>query len=354
MRDIMKTNSIISKKNEWIVPAAIMFVKALLVLPLFENIYSVIIGNMKAVHILANVAVAALILVFSVLYSLMLSKSDEKASVLFLVFAVADPLITVTVSNLFYALTLVIALIWMIVSIRVENRIVVTAVSAVSAAVISFIMPCAIFTFVLADILVAVISDKGKSVSKAVTGIVSAASAVVFAVISSGDLRLEPWFIKLLYKFGSTENHAISAGRLEYGFSVSDILGQFGRATVACLPFVIFAVYVVVNVVKEKNSAFGKAMTAVAILLPFAGSLVASALCYGTGGITAFIFAPLAVILALMLSDNKAVIKAVGEVCEFSKNHPAVAVAAIIWISCHTMSFVTANKVFGYAAYFSV
>ncbi len=357
MRDNMKENSIISKKNEWIIPAAVMFIKALFVLPLFENIYSVIIGSMKITDILGVAAVAVCILIFSVLYSLLLTKTAGKAgeiSVLFIVFAVADPLLTVTVRNPLHALALIITLAWIIVSIRVENRIVVTAVSVISAAVISFIMPCSALTFVVAGILVAVISDSGKMLSKAVTGAASVASAVLFAALSSGKLRLEPDFMKIISRFGGTESHALSAGRLEYGFSLSDIFAQFGSVVFACLPFVAFAVYVAVKIATEKESTVAaKIMTVAAVILPFAGSFAASAICYGTGCVTGFIFAPLTVIFALTVSGNKAVVKAVGDVCGFAQKHPAVALAAIVWIGCHTMSFVSSNKVFGFAAYFS-
>lgn len=357
MRDNMKENSIISKKNEWIIPAAVMFIKALFVLPIFENIYSVIIGSMRITDILGGVAVAVCVLIFSVLYSLVLSKTAGKAGeipALFLVFAVADPLITVTVSNLFHAFALVLTIIWITVSLKVKNRIVVTAVSVASAAVISFIMPCAVLTFVLAGILVAVISDSGNLLSKAVTAATSVASAVIFTVISSGKLRFEPEFLKIFNKFGGTESHALSAGRLEYGFSLSDIFAQFDSVAFACLPFVAFAVYVAVKVAADKESSvIGKTMTPVAVILPFAGSVAASAICYGTGCVTGFIFVPLTVIFALTVSGNKAVVKAVGDVCAFAKKHPAVALAAIVWIACHTMSFVSPNKVFGFAAYFS-
>lgn len=358
MRDNMKENSIVSKKNEWIIPAAVMFIKALFVLPLFENIYSVIIGNMKVTDILGGAFVAVCTLIFSVLYSLLLTKTVGKAGeipALFIVFAVADPLVTVTVRNPFHALALVITLVWIIVSIKVKNRIAVAIVSVVSAAVISFIMPCAALTFVVAGILVAVISDSGNMLSKAVTGAASAASASLFvAVLSSGNLRLEPEFMKIINRFGGTESHALSAGRLEYAFSMRDIFAQFSSVFAACLPFVAFAVYVAVKAATDKESSVAaRIMTASAVILPFVGSAAASAICFGTGCVTGFMLAPLAVIFALTVSGNKAVVGAVGDVCGFAKKHPAVALAAIVWIGCHTMSFVSPNKVFGFAAYFS-
>lgn len=356
MRDNMKENSIVSKKNEWIISAAVLFIKALFVLPLLENIYSVIIGNMRITDILGGAVVAVCILIFSVLYSLMLTKTAGKTGeipVLFIVFAVADPFLTVTVRNPFHALALIITLAWIIVSIKVKNRIAVTVVSVISAAVISFIMPCAALTFVVAGILVAVISDSGKMLPKSVTGAASVASAVIFAALSSGKLRLEPEFMKIISRFGGNESHALSADRLEYAFSVRDIFAQFSLAFIACLPFVVFAVYVAVKVATDKESTVAaKIMTMAAIILPFAGSFVACTLCYGTGGLTSFMFAPLTVIFALVVNGNKAVVKAAGEVCDFAKKHPAVALAAIVWIGCHTMSFVSPNKVFGFAAYF--
>lgn len=357
MRDNMKENSIVSKKNEWLIPAAVMFIKALFVLPLFENIYSVIIGNMKVTDILGGAFVAVCMLIFSVLYSLLLTKTVGKAGeipALFIVFAVADPLVTVTVRNPFHALALVITLVWIIVSIKVKNRIAVAIVSVISAAVISFIMPCAALTFAVAGILVAVISDSGRMLSKAVTGAASAASASVFAALSSGKLRLEPEFMKIISRFGGTESHALSAGRLEYDFSVRDIFAQFSSVFIACLPFVAFAVYVAVKAVTDKESSVAaRIMTASAVILPFVGSAAASAICFGTGCVTGFMLAPLAVIFALTVSGNKAVVGAVRDVCGFAKKHPAVALAAIVWIGCHTMSFVSPNKVFGFAAYFS-
>lgn len=363
----MKIKSIVSKRNEWIILAAVMFVKSLFVLPLFENIYSVIIGNMKFSAMLDGVAVAAGILIFSVIYSCLLVKLASKAgeySAIFLIFAAADPLITVTVQNIFHAIAVIITVIWIGVSLKIGNKIAVAAVSVVSSAVISFIMPCAVFTFVPLGILVVLITASGKAASKAVSvvaAVVSAALSGYFVNLSSGKLRLDSEFLKVFNRFGGNESHALSLVRFEYGFSVSEIFRQFRAVALVCLPFVIFMFYIAVRAVTYKDSSYtaakstvlGKVLTVAAVLVPFIGSALASAVCFGTGCITGFVFTPLMVIFSLALSGNKAVLKALDEVYCFIKRHPVVALAAVIWMAANTMAFVTPNKVFS-AALFSM
>lgn len=364
MRDIMKLNSKRSAVAEWLVITAVLFMKTVLTQPFYEQLFWL----SGSYYISKSVALAAVAAgVFAVAFSLMLKVAGNLGewSKVLVVLLVAEPMFVSNAVSVFHVLAVLITVIWVLVCIRFENRIIAAAVSVASAAAISFIMPCSVFSLVVLGILVLVITTKSDTLSVAATLIGTAASVaatVICVQLSDIELRIHFKINGIFGEYGGTECHPLTFDRWKGDFGLASLLDSFGRVTFASLPIVIFAVFVVYAVIRnngggekksgKKAEAFKKGITAALIVAPYVLSAIGSTLCAGIGSLSAFNFAPLAVILALASAGNRYIIDALNKVSSFAKAHPVMSAVAVIWVASYTMAFSGNGKIFTYATQF--
>lgn len=360
----MKIKSNGSNKTELIIMAAVMLAKALFALPVYENITSQAAG---ADALLSTIAVAAGILLFSVLYSLLLIKLagniGEGGQVL-LVLAVAEPMLIVTMQSVFQVLAAIITVIWIAVVIKDKTRIAAAVVSVAASAIISFIMPCGIFSFVLLGIIVLAATASGGAVQRIISyagAALSAAAAYYAAKLSSGELRFEPEIIKLFNRFGGTESHALSLDRIELGYTASTLTETVRQAAFASLPVIAIVIYIIIKTVtykpdyaekKEKSGILEKIKTVAVMVIPYAFIAFASAICMGKGSVSAFNFVPIVIVAALASTGNRYVKKALGDAFAFAKSCPVVAFIIIIWLASYSFAIINPNIIFRSASTF--
>lgn len=361
MRDIMKLNSKRSSVAEWLIIAAVLFMKTVLSQPLYEQIFwlteSYYIS--KAVVFAAGAAIL-LALMLSLLIKNSLELGDE-AKVL-AVLLVAEPMLISGTVSVFHVLAVLITVIWVAVCIKIQNRIIAAAVSVVSAAAISFIMPCSVLSLVALGIVVLLITTKGDTLSVAATligSVLSVIATVINVQISDNDVRIHYKLYQTFNEYGGSECHPLSFERWKAEIELSTLLEQFGKVAFASFPVIVFAACVVYGVIHysgekkaDKAEKFKKGVTAALIVLPYVLSAIGSTVCTGIGALTAFNFAPLAVILAFASAGNKYVKDALNKVSVFAKAHPVASVVAIVWIASYTMAFTSGRHIFTYATQF--
>ena len=361
----MKIKSENTAKRELIVISLLMILKTVFTQPLYSNLLGIGSGGIGA----SVVASALGALVFSVALSFALIKAADKvgeSATPVMLLAIAEPLLVTTVSSLFHALAAIITVIWVAVCLTSKNKIVSAAVSLVSAALISFIMPGAIFSFVVLGIIVLLISQWNES--KAV-GIISAAasaavSAVLVSVVDIGT-RTDMGLSGAFYNFGGSECNPISALELSHAQNVKDIFSYLGDAILASIPVIAAVIFVAVTVfgytpdsTDRKKSAgkqkTGKVLAVIAIAVPYLFGVAASVVCVGVSGVMGFNAVPVAVILALAVKGNKAVLYALDKLNGFVKAHPIVTVISIVWMAVNTTAFVLDMGIFVYTTQFVI
>ena len=364
----MKIKSKGSNKTEFIIMVALMFAKAMFALPVYENIAVMIAGNPSNASFMMIFVIAAEILIFSVIYSMLLTKLagdiGDGGQVL-LVLAVAEPLLIVNLQSAFQVIAAILTVIWIAVTVKDKTRITASVVSVVFSAIIAFIMPCGVFSFVLLGIIVLAATASGSTVAKIISyagAAISAAAAYFAAKLSSGDLRFEPEFIKLFNRFGGTESHALSLNRIELGYSVSMLVQYFMQALVASLPLVAIMVYIIIKTVTYKpeyserigkQAVLEKIKTVAVIALPYAFIAFASVICSGNGGASAFNFVPLVIVAVLAATGNRYVKKALDDAFAFAKAYPVVAFIVIVWLASFMFAISTPNTIFRSASTFA-
>lgn len=364
----MKIKSKGSNKTEFILMVALMFAKAMFALPIYEDIAAKIAGRSSIETLLMTFAIAAGILIFSVLYSMLLMKLagdiGEGGQVL-LVLAVAEPLLIVNMQSVFQLLAAILTVIWIAVAVKDKTRIIAAVVSVAASAIIAFIMPCGAFSFVLLGIIVLAATASGSVIAKIISyagAVISAAAAYFTAKLSSGDLRFEPEFIKIFNRFGGTESHALSLDRIELGYSASMLFQYLVQALIASLPLVAIMIYIIVKTLtykadyaqkNEKHGIFEKIKTVAAIVVPYAFMAFASVICNGKGGISALNFVPLMTVAVLGATGNRYVKKALDDAAAFAKAYPVVAFIVIVWLASFMFAISTPNTVFRSASTFA-
>lgn len=363
MRDIMRLNFKRSSVAEWLVVAAVLLIKTVLAQPLYEQIFWLT-GSYYISQAVVLSAGAAIVL--AVMLSLTVkaaSNLSDEAKVI-AVLLVAEPMLISTSVSLFHVISVLITVIWVMVCIKIQNRIVAAAVSVASAAAISFIMPCSVFSLVALGIIVLLITTKGDTLSVTATligAVVSVIATVINVQLSDIEIRIHFGLYQTFNKFGENECHPLIFDRWEAKFELSTLLEQFGKVAFASLPVIVFAACIVYGVIRysgekkaDKAENFKKGITAALIIAPYVLSAIGATLCTGVGALTAFNFAPLAVILAFASTGNKYVIDALKKVSGFAKAHPVVSVIAIVWIASYTMAFTSGRHIFSYATQFFI
>lgn len=352
MRDIMKTNLKQSTRIELIVMAAVLFLKSLLVQPFYKKLF----GFAESVDFTrAEIMAAAGAAVLSVLVSFMLVKAASciggNAQVL-MILAVAEPLLIATLGSALHVAAAVIAIICVTVCIIAKNRIIPAVLTVAASAVISFIMPCSVFSFVLLIILVLLITAPEDAVSRLVSlagAALSVAATVICVQLSDVELRVYFKLYGMFDEFGGKECHTLSFGRLEY-LTPESFIVSLKSAALASLPVIAFMIYLIVKVIRgkaeKKNGVFTKIFTVAAIMLPYAAATFAGAICTGNGWLTGFNLVPLMLVIAFAAKGNKYVLGALEDVCGFAKAHPIVSAVAIIWLASYSAAFAEDNKVY--------
>lgn len=359
----MKLNSKRYDMVEWLVITAVLFIKTVLTQPLYEQLFWLS-GSYYISKSVALAAVAAAVL--AVAFSLMIKGAGKLGdwSKIFAVLFVAEPMLISNSVSLLHVVAVLITVIWVAVCIKVSNRIIAAAVSVVSAAVISFVMPCSVFSLVALGILVLIITTKGDTLSVIATfigSVVSVIAAVVCVQLSDAELRAYFKINQFFAEYGGAENHPLAFDRWQSDFNLMYLLESFGKVAFVSLPVVIFAVFIVYSVIRynggenkkdKKSELFKKGITVALVVAPYVLSAIGSTLCTGIGALVAFNFAPLAVILALASAGNRYVIDALEKVGVSAKAHPVVSVIAVVWLASYTMAFSAGGKIFTFATQF--
>lgn len=364
MRDIMKLNSKRSAAVEWLITAAVLFMKTVLTQPFYDQLFWLS-GSYYISKTVVLAAGAAIVLVLAVSFMLKSAgKLGEWAKIL-AVLIVAEPMLISNSVSVFHVLAVLTAVIWVTVCITVSNRIIAAAVSVASAAIISFVMPCSVFSLVALGILVLIITTKGDTLSVIATLIGSAVSVVATVInvqLSDAEIRAHYKLYQMFETYGGNECHPLVFDRWAADIKLSTLLEQFTKVAFASFPVIIFAACIVYGVIifkdegvkksSEKAEKFKKIVTVAFIVVPYVLSAIGSTLCTGVGALVAFNFAPLAVILALASVGNKYVLEALSKVSDFAKAHPVMSVVAIVWLASYTMAFASGKHMFTYATQF--
>lgn len=360
----MKIKSEKSAKSITVSISLLMVLKTLFTQPLYNKLP--LLGYSGAYDV-SEILSAAGALVVSVLFSVVLIKFandiGENAIPLMLL-AVAEPLFVTTVSSLFHALAAVITVIWVVFCLCSENKIAVAAVSVVSAAVISFLMPNAIFSYVVLGIIVLLISfwNTSKFVG-IVSGAVSATASALTVGLIDIEARMDLKLSGIFYSCGGNECNPLSFDNLFYEQKISDLFSRFADAFAASLPVVAAVIFVAVALLGYKpdyadgkksadNLKTEKILTVVAIGVPYVFALFASTVCTGNGGIMGFNLVPVVIVFAFALKGNKAVAYALGRLRDFAKSHPVISVTALVWLAANTTAFASETRLFDYATQF--
>lgn len=365
MRDIMKLNLKHSAVAEWLIIAAVLFAKTALTQPLYEQLFWLS-GSYYISKATLMAAIAAAIL--AVVFTFMLKSTGKLGdwTKIITVLIVAEPMLISNSVSLFNVLSVLLAVIWVTVCIKVENRIVAAAVSVVATAAMSFLMPCSVFSLIPLGILVLLITTKSDTFSvvfSAVGSIVSVIAAVVNVQLSDEQVRAHLGLYQVFGEYGGNECHPLSLVRLTENTGIIDLSTQFSRVLFASYPVVIFAACIVYGIIRydgaeeikkagRKAPVYKKIITVALIIVPYVLSAIGSTLCSGIGALAAFNFAPLAIILALASAGNKAVISSLEKVSGFAKAHPVVSVISIVWIASYTMAFASSAEIFSFATQF--
>ena len=363
--DNMKIKSENTAKRELVVISLLLILKTVFTQPLYSNLLGIGSGGLGAAEITSAVGALVLSVVFSFVLIKTAKEIGEGATPVVLL-AIAEPLFVTTVSSLLHALAAIITVIWVAVCLMSKNKIVSAVVSVASAALISFIMPSAIFSFVVLGIIVLLISQWNESKG---VGIISAAasaavSAVLVAVVDLNarmDMRLSGVF----YNFGGSECNPISVLELSHAQDVKDVFSYLGDAVLASIPVIATVIFVAVAAFgynperadKKKSAGAQKAekvMTVIAIAVPYIFSIAASIICMGISGVMGFNAVPVVIILALAVKGNKGVLYALDKLNAFVKTHPILTVIALIWMAVNTTAFVLDTGLFVYTTQFAI
>ncbi len=360
----MKAKSENTAKSAMIFVSLLMIIKTLFTQPIYNKLpflgYS---GAYSVSEILS--AVGALIL--SVLFSVILVKAvndiGENATPVMLL-AVAEPLFITTVSSLFHAAAAMITVAWIAFCLTSKNKVASAAVSVVAAAIISFIMPNAIFSYVLLGVIVMLVSVWSDSkVIGIVSAAVSAAASVALTVLIDVEARMNMKISGVFYSFGGNECNPLSFENLFYNQKLGTLFSRLGEATVASLPVIAAVIFVAVETFRYKPDYTDnkktsdtlkteKILTVVSIAVPYAVAVVASLVCTGVSGIMGFNVVPVVIILAFAFKGNKAVAYSLDKLGAFAKAHPVVAVVALVWLAANTTEFAMETKLFDYTTQF--
>lgn len=361
MRDIMRLNSKRSSAADWLIVAAVLLMKTVLSQPLYEQLFwltdSYYIS--KAVVFAAGMSILLAAMLFLTVKTA--DKLGDEAKVL-AVLLVAEPMLISNTVSVFHVLAVLITVTWVTVCIKVKNRIVAAAVSVAASAVISFIMPCSVFSLAVLGIIVLLITTKGDTLSVTATligAVLSVISAVINVQLSDNEIRTHFKLHQIFSEYGGAECHPLSFDRWAENTGIIDLSAKFSKVAFASFPVVIFAACIVYGVIRYsgekkagKSEKFKKGVTAALIVLPYVLSAVGSTLCTGIGALSAFNFAPLAIILAFASAGNKYVVDALKRVSVFAKAHPVVSIVAIVWIASYTMAFTSGRHIFTHATQF--
>lgn len=356
----MRLNSKRSSAADWLIVAAVLLMKTVLSQPLYEQLFwltdSFYIS--KAVTFAAGVSILLAAMIFLTVKTA--DKLGDEAKVL-AVLLVAEPMLISNTVSVFHVLAVLITVAWVTVCIKVKNRIVAAAVSVAASAAISFIMPCSVFSLVALGIIVLLITTKGDTLSVTATligAVLSVIAAVINVQLSDNEIRTHFKLHRLFSEYGGTECHPLSFDRWAENTGIIDLSAKFSKVAFASFPVVIFAACIVYGVIRYsgekagKSENFKKGVTAALIVLPYVLSAVGSTLCTGIGALSAFNFAPLAIILAFASAGNKYVVDALKRVSVFAKAHPVVSIVAIVWIASYTMAFTSGRHIFTHATQF--
>ncbi len=360
----MKIKSENTAKTSMIYISLLMVIKTLFTQPLYNKLPFL---GYSGAYDIQSVSSAVGAVIFSVLVSIFLIKTAERigenATPLILL-AVAEPLLISTVSSLFHALAAIITIVWIAFSITSKNKIVIALVSVVSAAVISFIMPNAIFSYIILGIIVTFFAmwDSSKFI-----GIISAAASgavsVILVSVMDIETRMNIKVSGMFYKFGGYECNPLSFANISYAQELSDILSRFGKAAVASIPVIAAVIFIAVAIFgykadytdNKKSSETVKKeniLMVIALTVPYVFALLASMVCTGVSGIMGFNIVPVIIILALAIKGNKAVAYALAKLNAFTKEHPVVSVIALVWLAAGTVEFAIETRLFDYTTQF--
>ena len=362
--DNMKIKSENTAKSPMIFISLLMVIKTLFTQPLYNKLPFLGYSGAYDIQEISS-AIGALIL--SVLVSVFLIKTAERigenATPLMLL-AVAEPLFIVTSSSLFHALAAMITIIWVAFSINSKNKIALAAVSVASAAVISFIMPNAIFSYVVLGVVVTLIAMWNDSkflgiISAAVSGAVS----VILVSVMDIETRMNMKVSGMFYKFGGNECNPLSFENISYAQKLTDILSRFGKAAIASVPVIAAVIFVAVAIFgykadytdnKKSSETIKKEniLMVIALAIPYAFAFFASMVCTGVSGTMGFNIVPLIIVFVLAAKGNKAVAYALGKLGTFTKEHPVVSVIALVWLAAGTVEFAAETRLFDYTTQF--
>lgn len=361
----MKIKSENTAKRELIVISLLLILKTVFTQPLYSNLLGIGSGGLGAPEITSAVGALVLSAIFSIVLIKAAKKVGESVTPLILL-AIAEPLLVTTVSSLLHAFAAIITVIWVTVCLTSKNKIVSAAVSVASAALISFIMPSAIFSFVVLGIIVLLISQWNESKG---VGIISAAasaavSAVLVAVIDM-EARMDMKLSGIFYNFGGSECNPISVLELSRAQDVKDVFSYLGDAILASVPVIAAVIFVAVAVLgytpddtnKKKSSGTQKTekvLAVIAIAVPYLFGVAASIICVGISGVMGFNAVPVVVILALAVKGNKAVLYALDKLNDFVKAHPILTVISLVWMAVNTTAFVFDTGIFVYTTQFAI
>ena len=353
----MKTNLKQSTRIELIVMAAVLFFKSLLVQPFYKKLFGF---AESADFIKSEILLAAGAVVLSVLVSFMLVKTasdkGEGAKVL-MILALAEPMLISTLSSVFHVLATVVAV---TVCIKTENRILPAILTVAASALISFIMPCSVFSFVLLVILVLIITTPKDTVSTVISlagAALSVAATVVCVQLSDAELRVYFKLYNIFDEFGGSECHALSFDRLKY-VTFDNVASSLKSAVFTSIPVIAFMIYIAVKVIlfkgKKNESVLAKVLTVAAVFVPYAAAVFSSTICTGNGWLTGLNFVPLAIVIAFAAKGNRYVLSALDDADGFVKAHPVVSAIAIIWLASYTAAFASDGKVYSLVTQFAM
>lgn len=356
----MKTNLKQSTRIELIVMAAVLFFKSLLVQPFYKKLFGF---AESADFIKSEILLAAGAVVLSVLVSFMLVKTasdkGEGAKVL-MILALAEPMLISTLSSVFHVLATVVAVICVTVCIKTENRILPAILTVAASALISFIMPCSVFSFVLLVILVLIITTPKDTVSTVISlagAALSVAATVVCVQLSDAELRVYFKLYNIFDEFGGSECHALSFDRLKY-VTFDNVASSLKSAVFTSIPVIAFMIYIAVKVIlfkgKKNESVLAKVLTVAAVFVPYAAAVFSSTICTGNGWLTGLNFVPLAIVIAFAAKGNRYVLSALDDADGFVKAHPVVSAIAIIWLASYTAAFASDGKVYSLVTQFAM
>ena len=356
----MKTKIKQPTKIELIVMAAVLFFKSLLTQPFYTKLF----GFAESVDFIKDeILVAAGAILLSVAFSFMLIKTvsgiGENAKML-MVLAVAEPFVIATLASTFHVLAVIVAVVCVAVCINIKNRILSAIITVAASALISFVMPCSVFSLVLLVVLVLLITSDDDTVSVVVSLVgaaISVAASFICIQLSDDELRVHFRLYEAFGEFGGSECHDFGFDKLA-NLTFNGFYSGLRGALVASLPIVAVTVYVAVKAIRtkaeKKNGIFAKVFVVAAIFISYASAVFASTVCPGNGWITGFNFVPLMLVLAFAAKGNGYVLGALENIYNFAKSHPIVSVVSIIWLASYSAAFAVDDKVYSLVTQFAM